>query len=45
MKTVKETNKQTKITSSLQSSSGLYVGDLACSGKQPHFTYPFTETP
>lgn len=46
MRTIKQTNK--KVTSSLQPSSPVVVytlGDLACFGEQPHFTYPFSESP
>lgn len=40
----RNSNNNKKVTSSFQPSSGLYLGDLN-SGEQPHFTYPFTETP
>lgn len=47
MRTIKQTNKQksNKLPPALQPSSSLYLGNLACFGEQPHFAYPFSESP
>lgn len=46
MRTIKQNKqKSNKLSSALQPSSALYLGDLACFGEQPHFTYPFSESP